>query len=91
MGTHLRVLSESVPMNTNMTGSRWFQKYLSPCGFDEGSLSNGRVKGVGEWLVNGWWNDSVGGIQVAMETDTMETPCQHMTSWDGAVQYGDGP
>ena len=26
MGTHLRVLSESFPMNTNMTGFRWFLK-----------------------------------------------------------------
>ena len=26
MGTHLRVLSESFPMNTNMTGLRWFSK-----------------------------------------------------------------
>ena len=24
MGTHLRVLSESFPMNTNLTGFRWF-------------------------------------------------------------------
>ena len=24
MGSHLRVLSESYPMNTNMTGLRWF-------------------------------------------------------------------
>ena len=30
MGTHLRVLSESYPMNTNMTGGLdpWFSKYL---------------------------------------------------------------
>ena len=26
MGTHIRVLSESYPMNTNMTGFRWFSK-----------------------------------------------------------------
>ena len=26
MGTHMRVLSESFPMNTNMTGFRWFSK-----------------------------------------------------------------
>ena len=25
-GTHLRVLRESHPVNTNMTGSRWFSK-----------------------------------------------------------------
>ena len=28
MGTHLRVLSESYPMYTNMTGFRWFSKNL---------------------------------------------------------------
>ena len=26
MGTHLRVLSKSYPMNTNMIGLRWFSK-----------------------------------------------------------------
>ena len=26
MGTHLRVLSKSYPMNTNMAGFRWFSK-----------------------------------------------------------------
>ena len=34
MGTHLRVLSESYPMNTNMTGFRWFSKIFGqklPC------------------------------------------------------------
>ena len=29
MGTHLRVLSESYPMNTNMTGLRWFSKIFA--------------------------------------------------------------
>ena len=28
MVTHLRVLSESYPMNSNMTGFRWFSKDL---------------------------------------------------------------
>ena len=28
MGTHLKVLSESFPMNTNMTGFRGFSRYL---------------------------------------------------------------
>ena len=28
MGTHLRVLSKSYPMNTNMTGFGWFSKNL---------------------------------------------------------------
>ena len=32
MGTHLRVLSESYPMNTNVTGIRWFsKKNVSSC------------------------------------------------------------
>ena len=26
MGTHLRLLSENYPMNTNMTGFQWFSK-----------------------------------------------------------------
>ena len=43
MGTHLRVLSKSYPMNTNMTGLDGFQKSLRPCGLDESSLSIGRV------------------------------------------------
>ena len=47
MGTHLRVLNESYPMNTNMTGFRWFsQKSLSLCALDENSLSIGRVKNI---------------------------------------------
>ena len=28
VGTHLRVLSESFPMNTNMAGFRWFSKII---------------------------------------------------------------
>ena len=46
MGTHMKVLSESFPMNTNMTGFRcFFQKYLHPCALAESSLSIGKVKG----------------------------------------------
>ena len=44
MGTHLRVLSESYPINTNMTGFRWFQKTLHSYSVDESRLSIGRVK-----------------------------------------------
>ena len=44
MGTHLRVLSESFPMNTNTTGFSWFSKILRPTALDEGSLNNGRVE-----------------------------------------------
>ena len=29
MSTHLRVLDDSYPMNTNMTGFRWFLKILA--------------------------------------------------------------
>ena len=34
MGTHLRELSKSFPMNTNMTGFNGFQKALRPCALD---------------------------------------------------------
>ena len=43
MATHLRVLRESFPMNTNMMGFRWFSKTLHPCTSDISSLSIGRV------------------------------------------------
>ena len=39
--THMRALSESYPMNTNMTGF-----ILHPCALDESSLRIGRVKGI---------------------------------------------
>ena len=43
-GTHLRVLSESYPMNTNMIGFIYgFQKSLRPCALDKSSLIIGRV------------------------------------------------
>ena len=44
MGTHWRVLSKSYPMNTNMTGFRWFIKIFAFLCLDESSLSIGRVK-----------------------------------------------
>ena len=37
MGTHLIVLSESYPMNTNIIGFRWFPKSLLPCTLGESS------------------------------------------------------
>ena len=43
MGTHLRVLSESYPLNTNMTGLDGLPKYLLPCALAESSLSIERV------------------------------------------------
>ena len=44
MGTHLTVLCESYPINTNMTGLRWLSLSLCPGAFDKSSLSIGRVK-----------------------------------------------
>ena len=45
MGTHLRVLCEGYPMNTNMIGLiRWFSKiFVFLCRIDERILSIGRV------------------------------------------------
>ena len=42
MGTNLRVLPENYPVNTNMTGFKWFQRSLHPSVSDECSLSVGR-------------------------------------------------
>ena len=51
MGTHLRVLSKSYPMNTNMTGFRWFSKIFSSlCLMDENIL--GRVIILVLWAVS---------------------------------------
>ena len=50
MGTHLRVLSESFLMITNMAWFRGFSKYLRLCALDESSLSIGRVKGSQLWF-----------------------------------------
>ena len=50
MGTHLRVLSASFPMNTNMTGFRIFQKSLRPCALGESTLSIGRVD-ANSWTI----------------------------------------
>ena len=43
MGTHLIVLGESFPMNTNMAGIKGFQKFQEICAFGENSLSIERV------------------------------------------------
>ena len=37
--TRPRILSESYPMNTNMTGFRWLQKYLHPCYLNIGRVN----------------------------------------------------
>ena len=45
MGIHLRVLSESYPMNTDMTGFRFLKIFqLNPWALDESSLSIGWIK-----------------------------------------------
>ena len=49
IGTHMRVLIENYLMNTNMTGFRWFSKYLRRCALDESSISIGRAKN--HWVV----------------------------------------
>ena len=46
MGTHLRTLSENYPMNTSMTGFRWFSKIFASSFWDESSLSIGRIYGI---------------------------------------------
>ena len=43
MGTHLRALSDSYLMNTNMTAFRWFSKTVASFAFDDISFSIGRV------------------------------------------------
>ena len=71
MGTHLRVLSESYPMNTNMTGFRWFSKSLHPCSLDEVASALEGLRWVGtchetshHWLVH---------IQIKLHLDTVHT------------------
>ena len=59
MGTHLRVLGESYPMNTNTTGFKWFSKYFfGICALDEGSLSierdNAIYIGVNSLPIQDW-------------------------------------
>ena len=46
MGSHLRALSESYPINTNMTGLRCFSEIFpdDPCALGESSLTIGRVE-----------------------------------------------
>ena len=44
IGTHLRVLSDSFALNTNMTGFRMFLKNRCPCAFIEVSHSIRKVK-----------------------------------------------
>ena len=46
MGTHLIVLNESFPMNTNMAGFRWYSKIFASLCLGESSHSIGRVNQV---------------------------------------------
>ena len=48
MGTHWRVLNEIYPMNTNMTGFRWFSKYLLHVLWMKDALA---LEGSGNFLV----------------------------------------
>ena len=43
IGTHLIVLSESYPMNTDMAGFKWFSKIFVSLWFGQNSLSIGRA------------------------------------------------
>ena len=38
MGTHMRVLSESYSMKTNMAGAMWFSTTVMSCTLEEDSL-----------------------------------------------------
>ena len=40
MGTHLRLLGESYPMNTNMTGFRWLSKIFASLCFGQKQLQH---------------------------------------------------
>ena len=46
MGTHLRVLNESFPMNTNIIGFRWFSKIFVSLRLDESSIGIERVNAL---------------------------------------------
>ena len=50
-GTHLRVLSKSYPMNTNMIRFRLFSKIFASLCLDETSLISGRVNVSGHLIV----------------------------------------
>ena len=44
MGTHLRVLSKSYPMNTIMTGFRWFSRGFASFCFGQAASALGGLK-----------------------------------------------
>ena len=43
MGTHMKVLGESFPMNTNMTGFQWFSKIFASWMKETSALEGLRV------------------------------------------------
>ena len=61
MGIHLRELSDSYPMNTNMTGFRWFSKTFASLNFGKKVASalegltkiSGDYRGGGHYFVLG--------------------------------------
>ena len=48
MGAHLNVLREGFPMNTNITGFRWFSKPVAFLCLDKNGLIIEMVKGIFE-------------------------------------------
>ena len=58
-GTHLRVLSESYPMNTNMTEFRWFSKVFASFALNDGSLSIGMVNHLTEFRQKPLYTDTI--------------------------------
>ena len=78
MGTHLRVLCESYPMNNNMIGFRWFSKIMESWSLNESwksyssSLSLSQLAAVGCAAAdNPWWMVSppaTRGVAVAHST-----------------------
>ena len=56
MATHLRVFAVSYPMNTNITGFRWFSKSLHPCALDESPCRIGSLSKHGRPCSDHGWN-----------------------------------
>ena len=79
MGTHLRVLSKSYPMNTNMTGLEDFQQFLHPYAFDESSLSI--------WRVNSWESCSFDDADPPAKILSHSCPCLMLLNKSYHVVY----
>ena len=63
IGTHLKVLSESFPMNTSMTRFWWFSKMFVSLSSDKRSLSIGRLKDSSK--DQHWLSTTSAGIQIS--------------------------